>query len=126
PAVVGQRIDLMIARAVANECELVVKGSLAGVQRGWVRPGNGTFKPDRASDATLTDAQLRSQAATAQQERTYTCVPVGSGPRVGIDRDLDGCLDFDDGSPTDPTTCAGSGTTTTTSTAPTPTTTSST
>src|SRR5262245_15929903 len=126
PAVVGQRIDLMIARAAAGECELVVKGSLAGVQRGWVRQANGTFKSDRGTDPTLTDAQLRAQAATAQQERTYTCVPVGSGARVGIDRDLDGCLDFDDGAPTDPTTCAASGTTTTTSTAPTPTTTSST
>src|SRR5262245_16599327 len=116
PAVVGQRIDLMIARAAAGECEVVVKGSLAGVQRGCVRQANGTFRSDRASDALLTDAQLRSQAATAQQERTYTCVPVGSGARVGIDRDLDGCLDFDDGSPADPSTCAGGGTTTTTST----------
>src|SRR5262245_50152094 len=34
PASVGQRIDLMIARAAANDCDLVVKGGLAGVERG--------------------------------------------------------------------------------------------
>src|SRR5262249_43924561 len=115
---------LLIARAAVNECELVVKGNLAGVQRGWLRLANGSFKSDRAADATLTDAQLRAQAATAGQERTYTCVPFGSGTRVGIDRDLDGCLTFDDGAPTDPTTCAGSATTTTPSTSSSTTTTS--
>src|SRR5262249_7233561 len=66
----------------------------------------------------------RAQAATAGQELTYTCVPFGSGTRIGIDRDLDGCLDFDDGAPADPTTCAASGTTTTTSTSSSTTTTS--
>src|SRR5262249_386855 len=102
----GPRIDLLIARAAVNECEVAVRGTLAGVQRGWPRLANGTFESDRAADAALTDAQLRAQAATAGQERTYTCVPFGSGTRIGIDRDLDGCLDFDDGAPTDPTTCA--------------------
>jgi hypothetical protein len=24
---------------------------------------------------------------------TYTCVPVGSGQRIGLDSDLDGCYD---------------------------------
>jgi hypothetical protein len=114
PAAVGTRISLMIARAAVNECDLVVKGNLAGVQRGWVRQANGTFKSDRASDAPLTDTQLRAQAATAGQERTYTCVPFGSGTRIGIDRDLDGCLDADDQAPDDPATCLVSGTTTTT------------
>src|SRR5262249_30290601 len=118
PAVVGQRIALLIARAAQNECDLVVKGNLNGVERGWVRQASGMFKSDRASDVLLTDAQLRGQVAAAQQERTYTCVPFGSGTRIGIDRDLDGCLNFDDGAPTNPLTCAGAGTTTTTSTQP--------
>jgi hypothetical protein len=125
-AVVGPRIDLMIARAAVNECEVVVKGNLGGVQRGWVRQATGMFRSDRASDTLLTDAQLRGQAAAAGQERTYTCVPSGSGTRTGIDRDLDGCLDFDDGAPTDPTTCAAGGTTTTSTTSPGSTTTSTT
>src|SRR5262249_10281454 len=83
PAAVGTRISLLIARAAANECELTVKGTLAGEARGWLRQASGTFTSDRASEAALTDGQLRAQAATAGQERTYLCVPPGSGTRVG-------------------------------------------
>src|SRR5207244_4055453 len=50
-------------------------------------------------------------------------VPTGSGVRIGIDRDLDGCLDFDDGDPTNPASCAAPVTTTTTTTSSTTTTT---
>jgi hypothetical protein len=56
PAAVGTRISLLIARAAAGECELTVKGTLAGEQRGWLRLGNGTFTSDRVSEAALTDA----------------------------------------------------------------------
>jgi len=45
---VGSRIDLLIARAALNECEIVVKGNLGGVQRGWLRLANGTYRSDRA------------------------------------------------------------------------------
>jgi hypothetical protein len=107
--VAGPRIDLLIQRAAANECDLVVKGVLenpstsAFEQRGAVRLASGLFETDRLSDPTLTDAQLRASTGTAGQELTYTCVPPGEGIRVGIDRDLDGCPDrteLDDG--TDP------------------------
>ena len=43
-----------------------------------------------------TDAQVRALANTAGQEITYTCVPPGSGERMGIDRDEDGFYDFDE------------------------------
>ena len=33
----GARIDLLIARAAAGECDLVVKGTSRGEQRGWLR-----------------------------------------------------------------------------------------
>ncbi len=45
-------------------------------------------------------------AATPGQELTYTCVPPGSGIRIGVDRDEDGCLDFDDAAPINPALCA--------------------
>jgi len=99
-ATVGSRINLLIARAAVTsprpECDLVVKGNIAGIARGWVRKDDGMFYPDRASEAPLTDAQLRALAGTAGQELTYTCVPPGSGTRVGIDRDEDGYLDRDE------------------------------
>src|SRR5262249_12587444 len=102
---VGPRIDLMIARAALNECDLVVKGTMLGPpaeQRGWVRQAGGMVPSDRVPEPLLTDAALRAQASTDGQERTYTCVPPGSGQRIGVDRDGDGFLDGDDAAPADP------------------------
>ena len=123
--VAGPRISLLIARAAANECDVVVKGLFPNLmlireQRGWVRTAAGTFRSDRTGEALLTDAQLRAQANTANQELTYTCVPPGSGVRIGIDRDEDGFPDrteLDQGTdPADPLSFPGSGSTTTTTT----------
>ncbi len=96
---VGARIDLLIARAqvAPPECDLIVKGTLSGEARGWYyRPLLGTFQSDRAAEAPLTDAQLRLVADTPGQGLTYTCVPPGSGVRIGVDRDEDGFLDRDE------------------------------
>jgi hypothetical protein len=119
-ATVGTRINLLIARAAAGECELTVKGTLAGEQRGWLRLANGTFTSDRVSEAAISDATLRGQASTVGQERTYLCVPPGSGTRVGVDRDEDGARDRDEidagSDPADPLSVPGGPTTTSTST----------
>ena len=103
-ATVDARLDAMIVAAQtlyptvdhpgARQCELIVKGNIAGEPHGWLMNSvSGAFLPDRAADPTRTDAQLRALASTAGQELTYTCVPPGSGVRMGIDRDLDGILD---------------------------------
>jgi hypothetical protein len=121
PGTVGQRITLMLQRAAAGECDVVVKGTLAGEQRGWLRTAGGTFQSDRVADgSSITDATIRGHANTAGQERTYTAVPPGSGIRVGIDRDEDGHRDRDEldagSDPADPTSVPGGPTTTTTTT----------
>jgi YVTN family beta-propeller protein len=129
-ATVGTRIGLILARAGAGECDVVVKGNVGGQQRGWVRTAAGTFQSDRTGEPLLTDTQLRAQAATAGQELTYTAVPPGSGTRIGIDRDGDGFPDrteLDAGSdPADPASVPSGSTTTTTSSGSTTTTTSTT
>jgi DNA-binding beta-propeller fold protein YncE/mono/diheme cytochrome c family protein len=118
-AAAGPRIDLLIAQAAAGACELTVKGVLAGLPRGWLRQAGGSFQSDRAGDATLTDAQLRAQATTPGQERTYHCVPPGSGLRAGLDRDEDGFFDRDEldagSDPADASSMPPGATTTTTS-----------
>jgi DNA-binding beta-propeller fold protein YncE len=118
PLTVGLRIDLLLARADADECEVVVKGTLDGAARGWLRLANATFQSDRASEAPITESALRAQAGTAAQELTYTCVPPGSGERIGLDRDGDTFYDrteIDAGSdPADPLSLPGGATTTTT------------
>ncbi len=118
--VVGPRIDLLIARAKAFDCDLTAKATIGGQQRGWyLKPFSWVFQGDRA-EPPIFDATLRAFAAGAGQEITYTCVPPGSGIRVGVDRDEDGWFDryeLDHGSdPADPASFPGSPTTTTTTT----------
>src|SRR5437764_1000540 len=117
------RINLMIARANASECDLVVKGVLGGAARGWLyQPGAGQFQSDRASEPLLGEASLRAQAAVVGQELTYTAVPPGTGTRIGVDRDEDGFFDrteLDAGTdPADPASNPGVTTTTTTTVPP--------
>src|SRR5262249_17473236 len=117
-AVAGPRIDLLIQRAAVGECDLVVKGTVAGEQRGWYRTAAGTVQSDRAAGTPLSDGAVRDLAATADQELTYTSVRLGSAERMGVDRDEDGAFDRDEidagASPSDPTsvpassiTCSG-------------------
>ncbi|HVN86238.1 MAG TPA: thrombospondin type 3 repeat-containing protein [Candidatus Binatia bacterium] len=108
-ATVGPRIDLMIQRAstpftskilggMTTECDLIVKAVIGGKTIGFVRATSGWFEPDNGG-ASLTDAELRAQAATEGQAVTYTCVPPGSGVRAGVNRDGDGIADGIDNCP---------------------------
>jgi hypothetical protein len=66
-----------------------------GKRKGWLLDA-GLFHPDAAAASPRTDAQLRDKVDVAGDELTYTCVPVGSGRRIGLDRDLDGILNRDE------------------------------
>ncbi|MDC0711119.1 hypothetical protein POL68_21805 [Stigmatella sp. ncwal1] len=94
--VANPRIDLLVARANAGECELVAKGNLSQTAVGYLYVGGGNFKRDRQAQPLVTDAGLRLLVTTGTGALTYTCVPPGSGQRIGIDRDLDGILDGDE------------------------------
>jgi hypothetical protein len=99
------RVDLLIARAQVGECDLTVKGVERGEARGWYLQPAGTFRSDRSTEPALADAALRARPAHGNP-LTYTCVPPGSGVRIGIDRDEDGIADRDEvdrcGDPDDP------------------------
>jgi DNA-binding beta-propeller fold protein YncE len=97
-AAIGQlnnRLNLMLARDDALECEVIVKGTIAGEARGGYRLSDGTFQMDRAGDVRA-EADVRALALTPGQELTYTCVPPGAGARIGVDRDEDGVFDRDE------------------------------
>jgi hypothetical protein len=95
--VAGARIDLLIERAQAGECDLVAKSGSDHSEKGYLYdPGAGVFIGNRVCDAPLSDASLRQRAGQKGGELTYTCTPPGSGVRVGIDRDEDGVLDGDE------------------------------
>ncbi|KYF68653.1 beta-propeller fold lactonase family protein [Sorangium cellulosum] len=106
-AVASPRIALLIARANAGDCDLVVKGWSHGEELGFLYIGNGRFEPDRAREPRRWDTELRQLPRGPRGELTYTCVPPGSGERIGIDRDGDGFRDGDErdagSDPADPT-----------------------
>jgi hypothetical protein len=91
-AVAGPRIDLLIARADAHECDLVAKNRWGG----FLYIGDGQFRFSRSGTPAVPDRLLRATALLPMGEITYTYVPPGSGTRIGIDRDEDGVLDGDD------------------------------
>jgi hypothetical protein len=104
------RLALLIARAGApftseilgglvTECDLVAKATVAGVPMGWLytggAPGSATF--DASDGSSTTEAALRTLAAST--DITFTCVPAGSGTRMGLNRDRDLLLDTPDNCP---------------------------
>nr|WP_241758921.1 hypothetical protein [Pyxidicoccus parkwaysis] len=94
--VAGPRIDLLRQRAEAGECDLVAKGRTSSYDAGFLYVGNRRFKGDRQSWPLVSDSDLRLATVLGNGVMTYTCVPPGSGTRIGLDRDLDGHLDGDE------------------------------
>jgi len=90
----------------ARECDLVATGVVEGEPRSWLRGDDGRYQPDRRDAPPLDPADLRALADDPGHALTFTCVPPGSGPRMGLDRDGDGVWNGDelrDGSdPADP------------------------
>ncbi|MFM7736733.1 MAG: hypothetical protein ACKPBU_12225, partial [Alphaproteobacteria bacterium] len=89
------RLDLLVSRAGAGDCELTARLVLVGESRGFLLEADG-FRGDRTSDRAVGLDEARSTARLAGQETTFTCHPVGSGRRASIDRDGDGHLDHDE------------------------------
>jgi YVTN family beta-propeller protein len=105
-AAVVARVQLLRQRADAGECDLVAKTELAGVEAGFLYVGSGLFRTDRHALPPIDEAALRFLARVGRPV-TYTCVPPGSGQRIGVDRDGDGFWDGDErdahSDPADPT-----------------------
>ena len=92
-------VDLMIARAAvtpAQECTVIAKGPRQGQARSWLRGSNGLFRSDRVSEPAIGLNALLRIVTVAGRELTFTCVPPGSGVRMGLDRDEDGYYDRDE------------------------------
>jgi hypothetical protein len=85
------RINLLLARANADECEVIAFNSKTG--EGFLYRG-GVFLRDKSNKPALTDAQLRDLADN-DTTITYTAVPKGSGVRMALDRDLNGVRNGD-------------------------------
>ena len=88
-------ITSMITLANQGKVGLIVTGVVGGQQRGYTYEGSGSWQTDRAGQQ-LTSAQVQA-LGTLGGEITYTVVPVGSQTRLGIDSDLNGCFNGDEG-----------------------------
>ncbi|WP_276204324.1 hypothetical protein [Enhygromyxa salina] len=92
-AQVAARIDLLTARADAGECELIAKTRLGPIELGLYYSGGG-YTTSFAALPDLFEAQVLAMAKWTPV--TFTCVPPGSGERLGVDRDGDGHRDGDE------------------------------
>jgi hypothetical protein len=101
------RVQLLRQRADAGECDLIAKTEILNVEAGFLYIGSGQFKIDRRELPPINEVALRLLATQVGRPVTYTCVPPGSGQRLGVDRDGDGVWDGDERSahsdPADPT-----------------------
>ena len=77
------RIELMMARAGAGDCELVAH--ILG--EGFLYVGDGKFRSGRSRHLKIPLAVLTALSKTRLGEVTFTCVPPGSGERIAGDRD---------------------------------------
>jgi hypothetical protein len=92
---VRPRIELMMARAAAGDCDLVAKIRLDAGEAGFLYDNRSMFVPDRRAASPVTLAALIQMAADSDLAITFTSVPPGSGVRIGLDRNNDGIYDGD-------------------------------
>ncbi|WP_244923849.1 hypothetical protein [Enhygromyxa salina] len=87
------QINLFTQRAEAGDCELIAKTRLGPVELGLYYDGSSYT----TSFWALPDiGQLAVLFLAKATPVTFTCVPPGSGERLGIDRDGDGHRDGDE------------------------------
>jgi DNA-binding beta-propeller fold protein YncE len=89
------RINLLISRSDAGDCDLVARAVEGSRIRGWLY-NKGKFDADRNKDASRELAALLAGANQPNQEVTFTCVPPHTGYRTALDRDEDGYRDGDE------------------------------
>ena len=92
-------LDLLIARAIAGDIDLVAHGSVSGAPAALLYSTTGSnFVGNVTGAATRTKTQLLSLAQAGNAALTYMGVPPGAGQRIARDRDLDSLLDGDEAS----------------------------
>jgi DNA-binding beta-propeller fold protein YncE len=90
------RADLLRQRAEAGDCDLVARAEILRREVGFVYLGKGWFASDRRGRRPISESGLRGLATLLGRKVTFTCVPRGTGVRVGVDRDDDGFWDGDE------------------------------
>lgn len=81
-AVAGPRIDLLVARGLAGDCDLIAwsSSSTTGTAVSARLLPTGNFK--LSAGVEWSDAQIRAQVSSTGDPVTYTCVAPGDGIRI--------------------------------------------
>jgi YVTN family beta-propeller protein len=102
-ALLGTLIQVGNLADAGRHCELVAAGRSGGRERTWYLNGGigsgGLFTTDVAGEPQVATADLRQGA---EGPISFLCATIGSGLRLGGDRDLDQRLNGDDCAPSDP------------------------
>jgi len=88
-------LDSLVLEADVGDIDLIAKGRVDGLARGFEYAGSGLWRSDRASELKRSTAEMRALGGIGG-ELTVMGVPPGTGTRMGIDRDRDGYADRDE------------------------------
>jgi len=89
------RLTEMQGLGALGRVGVTFKGRIGGQLRGGVQlTASNDFQMDRAGEVLSANALY--QLAAPGAELTFTVVPFGARNRIGIDRDSDGALDYDE------------------------------
>jgi DNA-binding beta-propeller fold protein YncE len=91
--VVAERVALLEKSAEDHACDLVAKTRRGLRTAGYLYIGGGRYLTDRPSAPSVTLTEIERGVLGVRAPVTLTCVPPGSGYRIGIDQDDDGVLD---------------------------------
>ncbi len=92
-ATLNAELDSLLLVLSQGGIDLIVRGVFGGIPRSFrclsVSATQASCQPDRISELPI-DASALKNMAGAGAELTFMAAPVGSGGRMGFDRDLDG------------------------------------
>jgi YVTN family beta-propeller protein len=92
-SIVISTINGLINRAEAGDCDIIARGVLGGVAKGFAYDTvSNLMVPDSLLEMPVSQSTLRASVAGADV-LTFGGVPAGAGVRYGIDRDRDTFLD---------------------------------
>jgi hypothetical protein len=93
----GAPFESFVLGGSVTQCDLVVRGQVAGAPRGWLYdPGTGQYVDDLGN---ATDGAGLQALAASSGPLTFTCAPPGSGVRMAHNRDRDAWNDGADNCP---------------------------
>jgi YVTN family beta-propeller protein len=93
PAAEAVLLNQLVGLATAGKIDLVAHATINGTARGWMLIPAGWQSDEKTVVETLPALLARATAGTPVG---FTAVVRGTGRRLGIDRDRDGLLDFDE------------------------------